>query len=172
MIDAETKSRLLDYDPETGVFTWKPRGRRNSWDARYTGARAGTLENGRIVIRIGNRCYKAHRLAWLYVHGAWPDGHLDHANRSPADNRLANLRLATRSQNAANTRKRSDNTSGFKGVCWNKKTRKWVAQVRVKGEARYLGLFDSPEEAYAAYQQAAMAAFGEFGFLGFLTTAR
>jgi hypothetical protein len=102
-LTAERLRELLHYDPDTGDFTWRTARKRIP-----AGAIAGTVERGfrRITIgggRHGPR-YSAHRLAWLYMTGAWPNGYLDHINRDPDDNRFANLRLATNSQNQANTR--------------------------------------------------------------------
>lgn len=88
--------------------------------------------------------------------------HVDHINGNPLDNRRENLRLATRSQNMANSTRRSDNTSGYKGVCWDKGMQKWRAGLSVNGKTRYLGCFDSPEQAHAVYLEAAKALHGEF----------
>ena len=169
MIDVETVRRLLDYDPATGIFTWKPRGEKRDWDTRWSGKQTGTKCLGYLVISIYDRPYRAHRLAWLYVHGTWPNGGLDHINRDKADNRIANLRIATDSQNGANARRPRNNKSGFKGVYWFKPMRKWRAQIGINGKMQYLGDFDTPKAAHEAYMQAAAAMFGEFAYMGFLT---
>jgi hypothetical protein len=101
-ITAERLRQLLHYDPERGVFTWLSRPAERSWNTRFAGTRAGTINGlGYVVIGILGRRYKAHRLAWLYVHGEWPGRELDHINCDKSDNRIANLRPATRSQNIA-----------------------------------------------------------------------
>lgn len=88
---------------------------------------------------------------------------VDHRDHDGLNNRRENIRLATPCQNNRNARKRADNTSGFKGVSWHKKTRKWAAQISGKGSSRHLGLYTTPEDAHAAYVQASAAIHGEFG---------
>lgn len=88
---------------------------------------------------------------------------VDHRDHNGLNNRRFNLRPATVAQNNHNARKRSDNRSGLKGVSWNKKTRKWVAQIQLNGRRMHLGLFPSPEAAHAAYQQASVQHHGAFG---------
>ena len=126
MITANEVRRLLYYSPETGVFYWKERrGGRAS-----AGSIAGSLQdNGYVHILIHRRGYSAHRLAWLYVHGEWPPEQIDHINRIRHDNRLANLRLATRFENAQNTSLRKNNLSGVRGVSWYKKSNRWIVRV-------------------------------------------
>jgi hypothetical protein len=102
-------------------------------------------------INIDRRLYQAHRLAWLYVHGRWPIVELDHINGVRDDNRLANLREATRAQNNQNLSQRSDNKSGHVGASFHKQTRRWKAQIQVGGQTRHLGLYATPEAAHDAY---------------------
>lgn len=158
-LDAATLRKLLDYDQDTGEFTWRvSRGR-----MAKVGAKAGCVKrNGYIQIRIGGRDFFAHRLAWLHAKGIWPPHDTDHINGERNDNRIANLRLATRSQNQANRGAQANNTSGAKGVCWHKGIHKWVAHVRVGGEKKHLGTFVRRDEAEAAYQVAAILHFGPF----------
>ncbi len=160
-ISAGRVREALDYDPETGNFTW-----REPLSSRAkVGQRAGR-KDGRGYIRIGldGFYYNGHRLAWLYVYGEWPDGGLDHRNRDKTDNRIENLRLATKSQNMANSYRRKDNASGFKGIYFQKDKRKrpWLAQIRKDGKKFHLGYFPTPEEGHAAYAAAARRLFGEF----------
>jgi hypothetical protein len=171
MITAAELRKLLHYDPETGVFTWLLRpgaGARleRTWNTRYADKRAGTVRNGYIAILIAKRAYKAHRLAWLYVHGSWPTEAIDHINGVRSDNRLVNLRQATRSQNSANSRAPSTNTSGIKGVAWDARRNRWTAYIKVAGRPRNLGRFHTAEEATAAYLAAAREHFGEFARAG------
>src|SRR5687768_770720 len=115
MLTAEKLRELMDYNPDTGVFLYrKRRGRRSA------GLEAGSIVKGYRLISLGKQ-YSAHRLAWLYVYGEWPAGDLDHINCVRDDNRIANLREATDSQNNANRTLAPKNSSGFKGVCWNKR---------------------------------------------------
>ena len=96
-----------------------------------------------------------------------PDGmQVDHISCDGLDNRRENMRLATRAQNSQNSRIRIDNKSGFKGVCWNKKCKKWSAQITVFNKGKHLGLFTTPESAHAAYVDAANRLFGEFARAG------
>lgn len=118
--------------------------------------------NGYLTITIDKRAYLAHRLAWLYMTGEWPSDYIDHIDGVPAHNAWDNLREATQTQQNANTRLRKNNTSGYRGVKWHKGCQKWNANIQVNGKSRYLGLFDSKEDAYAAYAVAAKAAFGDY----------
>lgn len=153
MITPERLRERLHYDPETGIFRWRVRPHRRS--RRRAGDVAGYLQpQGYISIRIDTVGYRAHRLAWLYVYGCWPKPEVDHINRDRSDNRLANLREATRTQNAWNTDAHASNTSGVRGVYWHKRAGKWHAQIAAHGQMIYLGLFDSIEEAGAAYRAA------------------
>jgi hypothetical protein len=159
MLTAERLRELLHYDPSTGIFTWRVR----RCGRALVGATAGSLNaDGYVHIRVDGGRYKAHRLAVLYMTGEWPVRDVDHENLCRSDNRWNNLRRATRSQNCANSRRPRNNTSGFKGVSWHGAGKAWVARVMVKGESRYLGLFDTPEAAHAAYSAAAMEAHGSF----------
>lgn len=160
--DVDALRSMLRYDPGTGLFTWNvaPNGRIK------IGQRAGrTSQDGYTEITITGRLYGAHRLAWLYVHGRWPVDEIDHRNGIRSDNRIANLREATREQQTWNSRGTS--ASGFKGVYRNKKNGtpcvdSWCAIIQVAGKRRYLGSFKTPEEAHAAYCRVARAHRGEF----------
>lgn len=142
---------LLSYDPDTGVFRWKT--------ARSNAARlsvAGTVcKKGYRRISIDAKTYAAHRLAWLYVYGVYPDVEMDHINRCRDDNRIQNLRLANRFVNTQNTNNRKDNVSGHRGVGWHKASSKWRARISVNNKNLNLGSFLSFDEAVNAYRQAA-----------------
>ena len=161
MITAEELRELLRYDPNTGIFRWKVKQRRVSYGV---GDVAGSLDSssGYHRIRIDGRDYRASRLAWLYVYGRWPTDEINHKNTIRDDDRLANLREATRGQNNYNTKRFSTNTSGLKGVCWRSRDRMWQAQISVNGRTRHLGKFDTPEEAHAVYRAAALERRGKF----------
>ncbi len=150
---------LLNYNSKTGVFTCRK--------TRSSKAVAGQVVGhahpaGYLWMVIDYRRYLCHRLAWLYVHGKWPPVEIDHINGVRDDNRLVNLRIATISQNRANARKRRDNSSGFKGVYWVARYEQWIAQIVLNRKAKYLGHFDSAEDAHDAYCKAAQKHFGEF----------
>lgn len=151
---------LVDYNPSTGTFRWRVADRR-----RKVGQKAGGAALGYWSLGIDKRKYQAHRLAWLYVYGAWPDGEVDHINRDRQDNRIQNLRLASREQNGANCSLSRSNTSGVKGVTWCKRSGKWKAAIMVKRNRLNLGYYDSVANAAAAYDSAAARAFGCFASL-------
>lgn len=157
-LTAERLRELLDYAPEAGIFIW-----RVSRGKAVAGAKAGTRSsNGYLHIGVDGRAYRAHRLAWLYVTGSWPIDQIDHINLIRTDNHWANLREATRSQNYANRRPYVTNKSGHKGVSWFKRDGRWRAAIVVNRKCTHLGLFDTREEAHAAYVAAAKFYFGEF----------
>jgi hypothetical protein len=103
----------------------------------------------------------AHRLAWLWHYGEWPT-QVDHINRVKSDNRIENLRLATNSQNRANTGLRRDNASGQTGVWFDNHRKKWAAEIHWQNQKTRLGRFNTFEAAQSAYRQAAKEKFGEF----------
>jgi hypothetical protein len=150
---------LLHYDPETGVFTWRVAAANCIQAGDIAGSPNG---DGYRQIKIGGRPYLAHRLAFLFITGEWPPGEIDHKNADRTDNRWANLRAATRSQNMANGRKLAANTSGFKGVYWCQRERRWMAAIGVDGKRIYIGRFDTPESAHVAYAAAAIKYYGQF----------
>lgn len=149
----------LSYDPETGQFTWaEPTGRRVK-----AGESAGSLwPSGYVGISCGGKRYLAHRLAWLFTYGEWPTCDVDHINRNPADNRISNLRLATRSENNVNAGLRSTNSSGVRGVYWSKRSERWIARVQKGGRQVHVGSFKSLDQASAAVRDAYVREFGAF----------
>lgn len=161
---AEYLRSILSYCPETGDWAWLYRAdARPQWNGLFAGKAAGySDEDGYLTIRIGGRLYFANRLAWFYVTGEWPSEEVDHKDVDPGNCRWANLRQATRSKNCANKRAYSNNTSGVKGVCWDKNRSKWFAQIMVDGKTYNLGRFKTIEDAGAAYAAAAKKHFGEF----------
>jgi hypothetical protein len=150
--DTITQSQLKDllhYDPETGVFS--NRVTRNQLAKAGTEAGFITLPQGYRCIGIKGRQYRAHRLAWLYIHGVWPAGDIDHINGITDDNRLINLRDVATAENCQNQRKtRSDSTSGLMGARRFGEG-KWQSSIKVDGRYMHLGTFTTPEEAHAAY---------------------
>ena len=149
------------YEPDTGNFIRLQE--TNSYGGKAkVGEVAGHIGNtGYIRIGLDGRVYLAHRLAWFYMTGEWPSRYIDHINMIKTDNRWSNLRAATMSQNQANTKRRKDNTSGYKGVT---KTpfNTWQAKTMFNGKKISLGTYDTPEEAFAAYRKAAEELFGDF----------
>jgi hypothetical protein len=158
---------ILHYDPDTtGTFTWiKPLGRRSRIRVGYV---AGYIDSGGYrSIAINGKHYGEHRLAWLYMTGAWPSLEIDHINQNPADNRWRNLRLATQEQNSCNVARHKKNTSGYKGVAWYKQRNKWRARIKVRGKSIHLGLFKSKEFAAWMRDLAAIKYQGEFACMNF-----
>lgn len=155
----ERLRELLIYDPATGEFT-----RRVDIYRKYrAGQKAGSRDRrGYVFLRIDYRPYTAHRLAWLYVYGVWPARDVDHIDGDCSNNRIANLRLATMSQNIANSKLSCRNKPGSKGVSWATNERKWKAQITFQSRNKHLGYFNSKEEAAACYREAATRLFGEF----------
>lgn len=149
VLTAEQLRESLDYDRATGVFRWKVR---PSNRVRVGGIAGGVVANGYRGIRLSGQRYLAHQLAWLHVNGAWPTGEIDHWNEVKDDNRIVNLRDVTRTQNMQNiSAPLRGNTSGFRGVSPTRSPSRWKAQIKIDGKAVYLGTFDSPKEASAAY---------------------
>lgn len=143
----------LSYDKETGLFRWI----NNS--GRYGRIPAGSIAghkskiNGYIQINASAFKEKAHRLAWFYIFGEWPDGEIDHINQNRTDNRICNLRVVTRAQNLMNKTTYKSNTSGSPGVTWHKRVMKWQSRISKKTIRIHLGYFDSYEDAVECYSK-------------------
>lgn len=142
--------QLLSYDRDTGLLVWLiSRGKAK------LGSVAGAHDaHGYVVIRLYGVLYKAHRLIWLYETGSFPVEDIDHINGVRDDNRWANLRQATRSDNQQNMKMYANNTSGYPGVVWDASRGKWAARIRVNGAQLNLGRFLDASEAFAAYKLA------------------
>ena len=153
---APTQAELLElfsYDPETGLLT-----------RRSTGKRAGGFNapRNRWIVGVRGSFYYQHRVIWCMVYGEWPPCEIDHINHNSADNRLANLRLADSTQNKWNIRRHGRNTSGHKGVDYDKRTNRWVARISVYKKRIHFGKFVTKEEAIAAREAAVAQYCGEY----------
>lgn len=158
MITQDRLKELLHYDPETGVFI-----RKSARGRALKGSRAGSSDDrGYTQVTLDRELHYAHRLAFLYMLGALPPNDVDHINGDKSDNRWGNLRPATRSQNLANTRRRSDNTSGHRGVTYDKRYDKWHARGVLLGKSMSLGYFEKIEDAAEAARSWRAGAFKEF----------
>jgi len=154
----ERVKELYEYDPLTGIF-------------RHRVAR-GCVRIGDIagwmgkydywIINVDGKKFPATNIAWLYMTGTWPTGIVDHRNGNQLDNSWKNLRDATRAQNVWNSKKRSSNKSGFKGVSLCTTTGRWRATIVLNGKQHSLGRHSSAELAHEAYKQAAAKLFGEY----------
>jgi hypothetical protein len=166
-ITRELLQELLEYNPETGILTWKPREREwftsdyrhRDWIKRWSGMSAGYVFHNKIldqkyvkVCVMGKRLL-AHRVIWMLVHGQWPDD-IDHINGCSTDNRLVNLRSVDRTTNLRNRARFKNNTSGVTGVVWTKRSQKWRAQIRVNTKQICLGLHADKFDAICARKSA------------------
>lgn len=158
-LTAERLRELLHYDPDTGDFTWKVRGR-----GRRRGRPAGSFhrQSGYIRIVIDRKMYLAHRLVWLYQCGSFSDEMMDHINGVEGDNRFENLRPATYITNQQNRKIGVNNTSGVKGVDWSVIRQKWRVRIKYDGRQTVIGFFDDIEEAASAYALEAAIRFGKY----------
>jgi len=158
-ITIEQLRETLKYDPSTGKFTWCRR--TEDYPAPLASIRAfNTILAGKQVyeenhrgygrMTLLGRRYKSHRVAWALHTGDWPIDQVDHINGDRADNRIENLREATQRENSRNMKTPATNTSGVIGVCWDKKRRRWTAQVKVDGRTVHLGSFTNFDNAVAA----------------------
>jgi hypothetical protein len=141
MITKEYLQSVINYDSQTGIFTWKIKKGR-----KLIGSKAGKDCHGYSSICIDYKSYFAHRLAWLYVYGYMPKL-IDHINLNKSDNRIINLREATVSQNSCNSKIRVDNVSGIKGVSWDKLYNKWYAKCTFNKTQYNLGKYNNIEDA-------------------------
>jgi len=145
-IDSTQLREILNYDLETGLFTWK----KKIADKTIVGRIAGCGTDRYVSIRIYGILYYAHRLVFTYIYGKCESPEIDHINGNKQDNRLSNLRLVTTSQNKQNLRKpNSSNTTGYLGVSRRKKG--FSAHISLLGDHKFLGVFKTPEEAHQAY---------------------
>ena len=157
MITQEELKEQLNYDHETGIFTWLI-----AKAGLTVGSIAGGLQqNGYIYIKINAKLYKAHRLAFLYMTDEIPSN-VDHIDMVKNNNKWANLRPATKSENNRNRTSRKDNTTGFKGVSFHKRVKKFIARCTTDKGRVHLGVFDTAELASLAYQSFAKLHHGEF----------
>jgi hypothetical protein len=153
LLPIEAVRQLLDYEPDTGLLRWKPRGQ-PQWDATYAGKEALTgrvdgYKRGKLL----EVSVRAHRVVWAWVYGYWPLN-IDHINGDRTDNRLANLREVTVRQNAQNMKRYENNKSGYTGVIWMKRAERWRATIKILGRNKHLGSFRNIEDAIAARKQA------------------
>lgn len=155
---AEELRAAFRYDPDTGLLYWRIQPRQG-----YAGDIAGSLDrtDRRVQVRFRWRLYRRYRIAWCMMTGKWPMHQIDHVDGDPANDRWCNLRAATHAENCRNSRSRGQ-TSLLKGVSWNTRRRKWVAQISGAGPHRNLGYFTTEEAAHEAYRKEAIIRYGEF----------
>lgn len=151
IISAAQLRELFYFDENTGEFLNK---RKRNSNGAMPGTKAGYVcKNGYVNIKINRRSYLAHRLAWLYHYGVWPNEQIDHINHLRSDNRIANLRDVSPSENRQNLIwAHKNNLCGVLGV--SKSKGKYQASIELGGRRQFLGTFECPSEAKAAYLQA------------------
>lgn len=164
-LTADQIKAVLDYDPASGFFRWKPRtpdmfsdgnvgakGNCASFNKKYAGQIANSAHiKGYTTVRVFRRSYLCHRLAWLFMTGEWPTHEIDHINGDRGDNRFENLREATALENHQNLKFRSTNTSGLVGAFLDKRDGRRAARICVARKYISLGRFDTAHEAHEAY---------------------
>lgn len=149
-----TQARLKElfiYDPDSGVFT------RRISTGRHDSHKAGKVAGTKGIywqMHVDGKRFVGHRLAWVYVYGKPPKEDLDHINQNKLDNRIANLREATRRQNMQNVTLHKHNRSGFKGVAWHSPRKKWRAYIFNGYKQTHLGLFETLDQAVQARKAA------------------
>ena len=152
MITQSQLQDLFDYNPETGHLIRKITINCQAVKGAIVGSDNG---NGYKKLWIDKKQYYVHRLIWIYVYGNIPDVGIDHIDNNPSNNKINNLRLANQSENMQNVNKFRTNTSGYKGVTWNKNYGKWTSQIWLNNKRKFLGNFENIENAYLAYCDAA-----------------
>ncbi len=146
MLTQKRLKEVLKYDPRTGVFT----NRRSRIGVTAYKVAGSIKKDGYVCIMIDKKAYTAHRLAWFYMTGEWPKNQIDHINHVRSDNRFSNLREATNEENSRNLKLFSNNRSGFSGVSWNKRHKKWYSKITINKKEKFLGSFDKKEDAIKA----------------------
>ena len=157
----EELKEFLDYNPDTGILTWKKKPSKKVKVSQEAGSKRS---DGYLEIRFKGIRYYAHRLAYYMYHGVDPlEKMVDHKDKPTSNNKIDNLRLATNPQNKMNrVNLPSNNTSGVIGVCWNKKAKKWEAQIRVNKVQKFLGYFINKEDAIKVRKEAEIKYYGNF----------
>ena len=153
MLTQAQLKEILDYDPDTGIFRWKIQMAKHTPAGKIAGGKCYDTKSKnptRVSIQISKKPYCAHRLAWLYAFGKFPENFIDHIDGNPFNNKINNLRECTDAQNAQNKRKPPSNSStGFLGVCSRKYG--FHAHIQKNGKHIFIGSFKTPEEAHQAY---------------------
>lgn len=165
-LDIKALRESLDYNPETGLLTWKKRPlshfvdkhAEKRWNTRFCGKKAGSVKRSGQQhyrrVRINGLHFQAHRVALALHLGSWPIDQIDHIDGDGENNRLNNLRIVSSTENNRNRRIQKNNTSGYNGVQWHKKERKWSAHIGINNKDQYLGSFTNIKDAIDARARA------------------
>lgn len=163
MITQSRLKELVNYDPLTGIFTWRCNRGGTAWKGSIAGHKHSS---GRVYLNLDREKYFAHTMAWLYMYGEVIPN-LDHRDTNGLNNRIKNLRKATQSQNMRNSRIRSDNSSGIKGVSWSKSRKRWIVRLNTEPHlVKHIGSFKDIELAELVANEARKLYHGEFGRTG------
>lgn len=155
MLTLEHLKSVLNYNSDTGLFTWL----RSVSSNVKSGDIAGCLNNcGYSQIYVKNKPYLAHRLAWFYFYGKWPNDQIDHINGKRTDNRIVNLRDVTNRCNSENRKNKNKSKGDLPiGVYYRKDTKKYSSQITINGVRKTVGSFNTPELAHEAYMKCKLA---------------
>lgn len=162
----------FEYSHKTGLLTWKARPlhhfahpeRANNINSRQAGKQVKVIDHyGYVIVRLNQTNYRVHRIIWKMMTGNEPDNLIDHINGDRSDNRFGNLRPATYSQNNQNGKFRSSNTTGYKGVTYDKSRNKYQSSIWLNKQHISLGRFETPEAAHQAYCEASAKYHQEYG---------
>jgi hypothetical protein len=147
-------NEVFDYNGETLYWKISTKGHR-------VGQEAGSVASGYYCVKFNNKLYKAHRLIYLMVHGVLPDL-IDHVDGNPLNNKIENLRAATKAENGFNRKINKNSSTGVKGVSWDGQSKKYKARCWVNKKVHTLGLFNTIEEAAIVVKSARERLHGEF----------
>lgn len=147
----ERVKELFDYDSESGILYRKFK----SGNRKPCGHKPKS-SHGYGAVKMGEKMYLTHRVIWLWQYGSMPNGEIDHIDQNKMNNRIENLRVVSASENMHNRGLRRDNSSGYPGVYWSKRHKKYKAQIRINNKKIYLGYYNTAEEAFEAYKRAKM----------------
>jgi len=157
----------VDYDPDTGIFHWKKERPLNhffselyckAWSSRFGGKELKAGDQGYVYVQLNyhgrKKRVRAHRLAWAFVHGTWPENQIDHINGDRADNRIVNLRVVTNAENGRNRKLSKNNSSGYNGIYKTKRNNSWHVEIHYNKRRIFLGQFEKLEDAVRARKEA------------------
>ena len=160
--DTEYLRQRLRYDPETGKLYWRVHeGAYRGWNTKHAGRETrGSHSAGYANLTLDGVKHLAHRIAWAVHHGAWPVDQIDHINGDRRDNRIVNLRVVSHAENCKNAACPKNNTSSVMGVAWVPRRQKWISRIMVRGVHKFVGYYDTIDEAAAARKNAEV----QYGF--------